>query len=178
MHLKLCPITTDGTTLVDGLTPGYSLLDWAMCEAHRHKWVASLHAQCDLGPMAWREWRKKMWPEFLGHRRYEHLQGLRNWPDFPADLFGAALSLPPSPQLDLVMARIKWGAENLDLLAPGSCDFVELFSTRHLDHIRRHGLDIREVLVQILLVLRVNDLRPEFPEHPEVPASGCYCLGR
>jgi hypothetical protein len=150
-------------------------MEWACCEAHRHVWLESQFAHQDVRMEASRDWKLNKWPEFLGHRRHEHLLGSRNWAEFPAELHGVARGIAPSPLLDLILARVKWGAENLDMLEPGSWPRLERFLRGFLDLRTQRPSRPNEVVVHILDVLRINDMRPEFPDAPVEPPSGCYC---
>jgi hypothetical protein len=134
---------------------------WAIYEAHLHKYLLGLCAGHDPGPSGWIDWKLKYWPRFLGHRRYEHLRGERNWREFPTYLFGVAPTLSPSPLVDHGLVTVKWGEENLGIL--------QLWAMGMFPGVTK------EEIIAVLVAFHLNDMRPEFPDEPVAPPPDCPC---
>jgi hypothetical protein len=171
-----CPDAKDGfCRYPEGSTIRLSLLDWAVCEAHRHVWWESEKQRRDLGQMAWLDWKKHQWPLFLGHRRKEHLLGYRNWVEFPDNLHGIVHRMPKNLMLSAVVSMLEWGRENLF--------FLNFFDNNQLRQLMVGELPTlcsprpeEELLRLILEKFHLNDMRPDFPDVPVPPPSGCYGL--
>jgi hypothetical protein len=91
-----------------------------------HKWIASEKAGRDLGVEAKRDWIEHHWHAFYRSRLVEHLCGETFFDEFDVECFGI-FSGPleeVADLLDLVLRRIREGAENLDLLRWGCQEHV------------------------------------------------------
>jgi hypothetical protein len=102
-------------------TPGecqrLSVFVYGREEAWKHKWIESEKAGRDLGEWAIRCWIKKHWNGFLRARWLEHLQGKAFWIELDQHDFGLLQrEFQQSPLIDPILAMLKRGKENLDVL--------------------------------------------------------------
>jgi hypothetical protein len=83
-----------------------------------HKWIESEKAGRDLGVNATREWIQSYWPTFYRSRLVQHLCGEAFFDEFDSACFGILSEQfgEVAGLLNVVLERIKEGAENLDLL--------------------------------------------------------------
>lgn len=90
----------------------------ARLEAERHKWIESEKAGRDLGSDAIHDWSRRYWWRWCRDRWIEHLHGERFWDELPESDFGLLLRdfHPNTALLGEIVARIKTGGENLDIL--------------------------------------------------------------
>lgn len=94
-----------------------SVHDQGALEALRHKWIESEKAGHDLGDAAISGWIRQHWNGFLRARWLEHLQGRAFWIELDHDDFGLLQrAFHGSPLIDEILARLKRGQENLDIL--------------------------------------------------------------
>ncbi len=113
-------------------------------EANRFKWIESEKAGYDLGEPAIRRWVKDHWTIYLRAKWLEHLQGKCFWIELDRNDFGL-LQREFQDQhalLDDILARLKAGQENLDVIAWAITGHVPL-----------------EPVLQILEALDVNSRR-------------------
>src|SRR4051794_31540231 len=123
-----------------------SVRDQGEQEAKRHKWIESEKAGRDLGEAAILCWVHEHWNGFLRARWLEHLQGRTFWIELDHNDFGLLQNeFRDSQLIDEILARLKAGKENLDVLVWA------------LDN----GVRMQEVL-EILEALDINSRRIEF----------------
>jgi hypothetical protein len=138
----------------------------ALKEAWTHAYYAGRRAGRDVTVTAWQHWRLRYWPIFLGHRRYEHLLGFRRYQELPEELCGiilvreSGLSLHQSILLEDILYKLRYGAENLDIIQPQNLRWMDNLLRDYGEPPQLHGFDIRREAVQILDWLRINDMRP------------------
>jgi hypothetical protein len=91
-----------------------------------HKWLTSERAGRDLGVEATRDWIEHHWSIFYRSRLVQHLRGEAFFDEFDTDCFGILSGRfdEVAGLLNLVLERIKEGAENLDLLRWGCQEHV------------------------------------------------------
>ena len=86
-------------------------------EAQRHKWIESEKAGHDLGEHALRSWIHEHWNGFLRAKWLEHLQGRTFWIELDHNDFGLLQrEFKNSELLDIILAMLKGGLENLNVL--------------------------------------------------------------
>lgn len=87
-------------------------------EADRHKWIESQKHGFDLGEQAIRDWYARFWQHFCRHKRFEHLEGRRQYLEFPPQEFGGLYQLLKvgDELLNTLLDRFKRGSENLDII--------------------------------------------------------------
>jgi len=86
-------------------------------EAMRHKWIESEKAGRDLGEPALLNWVRRHWHGFLRARWLEHLEGKAFWIELDQDDYGLLQrEFLDSPLIGEIVARLKRGHENLDLI--------------------------------------------------------------
>jgi hypothetical protein len=86
-------------------------------EAMRYKWIESEKAGRDLGEPALLNWVRRHWHGFLRARWLEHLEGKTFWIELDQDDYGILQrEFLDSPLIGEVVARLKRGHENLDLI--------------------------------------------------------------
>jgi len=86
-----------------------------------HKWTESEKAGWDLGVDAEQDWIEHYWHTFCRSRFVQHLRGEVFFDEFDRECFGVFSGRfeEMAGLLNLVLERIKEGAENLDLLRWG-----------------------------------------------------------
>jgi hypothetical protein len=86
-----------------------------------HKWIESEKAGRDLGVNATRDWIDSYWRTFYRSRLVQHLRGEAFFDEFDTECFGILSERfeEVAGMLNMVLERIKEGAENLDLLRWG-----------------------------------------------------------
>jgi hypothetical protein len=112
---------------VDETVECRSLAEESWMEALRERWYQSERAGRDVGESAIRHWVHRHWPGFLRARWIEHMLGERFWIELGRGEFGILRDTPVDlrPLLDAIIAQLKCGAENLDILCWArrkSCD--------------------------------------------------------
>lgn len=86
-------------------------------EALSFKWIESEKAGYDLGEFAIRLWVRRHWNGFLRARWIQHLEGKVYWIELDHDDFGLLdRAFPDSRLFPQIIARIKAGGENLEIL--------------------------------------------------------------
>lgn len=113
-----------------------------------HKWIASEKAGRDLGVAAERDWLESYWHPFYRSRLVQHLRGDTFFEEFGAECFDiiAETFYETKDLLELVLERVRAGAENLDLV--------------------RWGIQERlpqDQLLQLLITLDINSHRLDPP---------------
>ncbi len=90
----------------------------ALQEAEKHKWIESQKAGRDLGEAALRDWSRRYWWRWCRDRWIEHLNGDRFWTELDQQDFGLLKRNfhPNTALIDAIIARIKKGGENLDII--------------------------------------------------------------
>ena len=83
-----------------------------------HRWIESKKAGRDLGVDAEQDWIEHSWRTFCRSRFVQHLRGEVFFDEFDAECFGISSGRfeDLAGLLNVVLERIKEGAENLDLL--------------------------------------------------------------
>jgi len=120
-----------------------SLFKSALSEAERHKYIESQKVGRDVGLPAIDDWHQRYWTLWLRHRWLEHLLGDVRYEEFTEGSFGVLRSrFGPSSLLDEVIERIRYGAENIDVLIWAS----------------REGRDLPTTMA-LLTTMRINDIR-------------------
>jgi len=91
-----------------------------------HKWIESEKAGRDLGADAERDWVENYWRTFCRSRLVQHLRGEVFFDEFDNKCFGVFSERleEVAELLNVVLERIKEGAENLDLLRWGCQEHV------------------------------------------------------
>jgi hypothetical protein len=81
------------------------------------KWIESEKVGYDLGEPALLDWVSRHWHGFLRAKWLEHLEGKTFWIELDQDDFGLLQrDFLDSPLINEVVARLKLGHENLDLI--------------------------------------------------------------
>jgi hypothetical protein len=120
-----------------------SLFQSALVEAERHKYIESEKVGSDVGLRAIHDWHQRYWTLWLRHRWLEHLLGQVHYEEFAPESYGALRQrFGPSDLLAEVIERVRYGAENIDVLTWAT----------------REGRDLSTVIA-MLIVMRVNDIR-------------------
>jgi hypothetical protein len=109
-----------------------------------HKWIESEKAGRDLGVNATRDWIDSYWRTFYRSRLVQHLRGEAFFDEFDTECFGILSERfeEVAGMLNMVLERIKEGAENLDLLRWG-----------YQEHLPRN------LLLQVLIAANLNGHR-------------------
>jgi len=89
-----------------------------MQEALKHKWIESQKMGADLGSAAMADWYYRYWRQYCRIRLLEHVSGARPWAEFEDGRFGliAKLLRENDLLLDRILDRVRFGAENLDII--------------------------------------------------------------
>lgn len=121
-----------------------SLLEASLEAAREHKYLESEKAGRDLGLGAIEEWQRRHWTIWLRHRWVEHLLGESCWEEFEPERFGRLRTLfaARAALLDQVLAQVRHGAENLDILCWAVAERQDLDSVQRM-----------------LVELRLNEIR-------------------
>jgi len=120
-----------------------SLFQSALVEAERHKYIESQKVGRDVGLPAIDDWHQRYWTLWLRHRWIEHLLGDVRYEEFAPDTFGVLRrDFGPSPLLAEVIERVRYGAENIDVLIWASRERRDLSAT-----------------MAMLTTMRINDIR-------------------
>jgi len=123
-----------------------SVYERGIDEAMQFKWIESEKVGYDLGEPALLDWVSRHWHGFLRARWLQHLEGKTFWIELDQDDYGLLQrEFLDSPLINEVVARLKLGHENLDLI---------LWAIEE-------GRDMGE-LYRILDALDVNSRRLEF----------------
>jgi hypothetical protein len=103
-----------------------SVYEEANSAIQEHKWIESEKAGRDLGVNAEQDWIEHYWRTFCRSRFVQHLRGEAFFDEFDTECFGIfsgriedMAGLP-----NVVLERIKEGAENLDLIRWGYQEHV------------------------------------------------------
>jgi len=131
----------------DKAMPRLRVYEEAERAIQEYKWIESEKAGRDLGVDAKRDWIENHWNAFYRSRLVQHLRGEAFFDEFDTQCFAI---LPGRFEdvtglLDVVLERIREGAENLDLLRWGYQE--------HLPHTQ---------LLEVLIAADINGhrLRP------------------
>jgi hypothetical protein len=127
---------------VDETVECRSLAEESWLEALRERWYQSEKAGRDVGESAIRHWVHRHWPGFVRARWIEHMLGERFWVELGRHEFGILRDTPVDlrPLLDSIIAQLKCGAENLDIVCWA----------------RRRCQDERQAVHQLLGAINVN----------------------
>lgn len=129
-----------------------SIQEVGQVEAMRHKWIESEKAGHDLGDSAIRCWVRHHWTRFLRAKWLEHLEGRAFWIELDQDDYGLLQhAFLDSPLIGEVLARLKEGRENLDLIS------WAIDERRDIDELIRllEALDINSRRIECLFALRL-----------------------
>jgi hypothetical protein len=129
-----------------------SVHEVGIAEALRHKWIESEKVGHDLGESAIRCWVRHHWNGFLRAKWLEHLEGKTFWIELDQDDYGLLQDdFLDSPLIDEVIARLKTGQENLDLVSWG------IDTGQNVDDLIRllEVLDVNSRRIECLFSLRL-----------------------
>lgn len=107
------------------------LYEAALSEAERHRWIESEKAGRDLGQAALADWSRKYWWRWCRDRWIEHLSGKRFWSELDKNDFGLLNNNfhPNQALMDFIVARIRTGGENLDIILAAERQSFSLVET-------------------------------------------------
>jgi len=134
-----------------------NLFEEATREAHRHKWIESEKAGCDLGDAAISDWHQRYWHSFTRERWVQHLRGEVFWKELDNNDFGLLASRfhDNKELVNRIASKIETGGENLDIIEWAVAQGMDVSGV--VDVLKRLDINRRRIMSDVSINMNDRD---------------------